>query len=161
MINLAGREDCDNYITRELKLAGINIEKVEKGRTEVPYTLIGKLGKFTFTRAWYYWVVEGNVPYHVAREIHDHPIGESDVRVNGHCGCPDPKEWITWVKDDKQVLPESQEAECKKYKFDTENYVFSNDPESIGANGFITCYHIDSELGLYFFVETLKRHKIV
>jgi hypothetical protein len=55
---------------------------------------------FIFCRAWYYWIVTGFVPLHVAEELYADPIGKKDVRVSGHCGCPAPKEWIK----DRQLI---------------------------------------------------------
>lgn len=95
MINLAGRKDCDKYIHQELTEAGIEIVEVPLGRSEVPYTLIGKLGKYTFSRARYYWLVNGPVPLFAAQEMYRHPVGRRDVRVEGHCGCPPPEEWAS------------------------------------------------------------------
>jgi len=93
MINLAGRQDCDTYILTELAGAGIDAQAERNNRSEVPYGFIGRVGDFTFRRAWYYWVVSGSVPLAVARELYANPIGKEDVRVAGHCGCPPPDEW--------------------------------------------------------------------
>jgi hypothetical protein len=46
---------------------------------------------FLFDRRWYYWSVKGKVPLEVAQEMYANPIGRKDVRVAGHCGCPEPK----------------------------------------------------------------------
>ena len=48
---------------------------------------------FSFYRNWYYYVVSGYVPMEAAIELYEHPIGKKDVRVEGHCGCPDPREY--------------------------------------------------------------------
>ena len=105
MRNLAGVEEADQYIQEELLLAGIDIVKAEAHREEVPYTLEGKLGPWTFTRAQYYWRVNApdgeGLPLDFAVELHtrEYPIkGEKQpktygnaVRVSGHCGCPHPE----------------------------------------------------------------------
>jgi hypothetical protein len=54
MKNLAGVADCDKNIKRELARCLIDAVDVEKGNTEVPYSVIGKLGAMTFKRAWQY-----------------------------------------------------------------------------------------------------------
>jgi hypothetical protein len=96
MQNLAGKVDCDVFILEELYKAGVCIvEHPEPLRREVPASLTGVMGKFTFARAWYYWVVEGPVPLSVAKILYDHPRGREDVRVAGHCGCPPPEKWAT------------------------------------------------------------------
>ena len=69
-----------------------------ENRGEVPASIKGVLNKgsdivFTFVRAWYYWMVAGNVSLEVARIMYENPIGAKDVRVAGHCGCPPPEEW--------------------------------------------------------------------
>lgn len=95
MYNLAGNKQCDKRIEKELHKADINIIRhAEPLSQEVPASLTGKLGdKFTFTRAWYYWVVNGPVPLNIAEEMYENPNGREDVRVMGHCLCPPPSDW--------------------------------------------------------------------
>ena len=73
MRNLAGVEKCDKYIQEELRRAGIHMNVVEQTRSEVPYTITGTLGAFTFTRAWYYWCVSGPMPLEVAKKLDQMP----------------------------------------------------------------------------------------
>jgi len=127
MENLAGNADCDVQIERELIRCGIEVIRGEKTNREVSSSIIGKLGEFEFVRAWYYWTVRGNVPLEVARELYADPVGKTDVRVAGHCGCPPPEEWAMRIN-------EREEAK------------------------FVTNYHIDSEVGLRLFADTLKLH---
>ena len=56
MENLAGNQNADKIIKEELYLAGIPIIKTDASKGEVPYSFIGKIGKWTFRRAWYYWI---------------------------------------------------------------------------------------------------------
>lgn len=95
MKNLAGVHECDEDIRKELAEAGIRVVVTKKVNTEVPYSVVGQLSYFTFRRAWYYWVVEGDVPLEVANEMYATEVGKKDVRVAGHCGCPPPAEWAT------------------------------------------------------------------
>lgn len=97
--NLAGVETCDETMRKELEEAGIVIDvlpMVLRYHREVPYRVIGSIptggvGFWGFTRAWRYWVVEGpGLALEDATELHE-KHGQS-VRVNGHCGCPSPKE---------------------------------------------------------------------
>ncbi len=92
MRNLAGDERANESITDELEAAGIERVAIDR-HGEVPATIGGRLGAFTFRRAWYYWMVEGPMPLEVARRLYADPIGVADVRVAGHCGCPPPDEW--------------------------------------------------------------------
>ena len=119
--NMAGVTECDIWLEKELYEAhipirsGYNNWRLKEGtkqnngiivvknledyihkyrsNSEVPYHIIGNLGdgQFIFKRAWYYWIVRGNVPLKIAKKLYEDPIGKEDVRVNGNCGCPPPK----------------------------------------------------------------------
>ena len=94
MRNLAGNDDASDWCELELRRAGVDlVESDERSRGDVPSSVAGKLGRFNLRRAWYYWVVDGEMPIEIAREIHANPIGAHDVRVHGHCGRPSPDEW--------------------------------------------------------------------
>lgn len=114
MINLAGCKESDEHIARELRRARIDAVSVPV-YGEPKATLAGKLGPFTFTRAWRYWVVEGPMPLAVARELYADPIGVDDVRVAGHCGCPPPEPpWVAYYDAAGERLshdPDGKEAE--------------------------------------------------
>lgn len=135
MKNLAGNLNCDKYIQIELSKAGIDIKQIENVESEVPYSIIGKLGNWSFKRARYYWVAytEGKgIPLNKALEMYnkkypdemfDHEqefgIYGNSIRSGGHCGCPSPD----------------------KYGQD---------------NGYVKSYHIDSQEGLNEFVRVLN-----
>lgn len=97
MINLAGVPECDAAICRELQAAGINIEEIEKKESEVPYLLIGKLGGWTFKRAWYYWMADApigeGIPEAAARRLNGEWFDE--VRVFGYSGGARVKSWLS------------------------------------------------------------------
>lgn len=173
MRNLAGNQDCDNIIREELRRCRIDAVDVPRDdkHSEVPYTVEGKLGAFTFRRAWSYWVVKGLMPLHLARELYADPIGAEGVRVNGNCTCPAPighqVEWI--LPNGRKALTMATKAECEGYvtiggslKPISEKILaeheFSDDPESLGASGFIDLYHVDSEAGLRLFADTIRNH---
>src|ERR1035437_10917323 len=98
MINLAGVEDADKHILEELYLAGIKASKIEKTKGEVPYSFVGKIGQWTFSRRWYYWSAsverdEEGLPLEQALELHNkkHPTDEriilgDVIRAGGHGG---------------------------------------------------------------------------
>ena len=166
MRNLAGDKDCDQYIRDELTRCKIDIiESPKSNGHEVNAKLTGKLGEFTFKRDWYYWVVSGPMPIEVARELYADPVGKTDIRVDGHCGCPSPDDYgVTWfTSDGKPIWKESNREQYEKYyKGSFKEPFFSDTPETVpGAEGVIESYHIDSELGLYIFVQALKRHGLV
>lgn len=59
---------------------------------EVPTSVIGYYKGWVFRRRWYYYSAEGpGIPPDIAEEFHQ-KWGQV-VRVEGHCGCPSPKEW--------------------------------------------------------------------
>ena len=77
----------------ELKAAGINIIVRFSLYGEVPSHAYGSLSMWGFERAWYYWVAKGpGLPVEVAERLH--ATHGRQVRVNGHCGCPSPREWF-------------------------------------------------------------------
>lgn len=161
-MNLAGREDADRHVRRELEIARINVVEGEPLTGEVPTTLTGELGGITFRRAWYYWVASGPVPISIARRLYDDPCGVTDIRVAGHCGCPAPEApWTKWLTPDGREVIATQEEERivhVREMFDNPDigadYVFSDDPESMAAE-YVDTYHIDSEVGLRLFADAL------
>ena len=157
--------ECDPYIELELKLAGINVvEKETKG--EVPTKYIGELEGFTFERAWYYWIVKGNVPLELANEMYENPIGKKDVRVTGHCGCPAPEECARKMdlngKElcNKSELDDIKSEKIKKALIDDPKLKWVDDKSKNGQL-FVTSYHIDSWQGLKLFADTVKRIPVV
>ena len=161
MRNLAGNSEADILIRSEFERSRIPIIEVGKTNSEVPYTIEGKLGDFALKRAWYYYIAQGLMPIEVAEELYDDPVGKTDIRVAGHAGAPPPREWATWITPDrKEVAPADQEAEFRTIMErhgweDDGKYVFSDDPESLGAKLYVESYHIDSEVGLRIFADTL------
>jgi hypothetical protein len=183
MENLAGRQEytnCDTKIPKELAKAGIDIvvhpSTLDHSEVRTRYT--GKLGDFIFERAWYYWVVEGEVPLEVAKELYENPNGAEDIRVDGDCGCPSPEERVKYYdKDGKKLLPLKEEKGLKRLEKSAEkepgcnleklckemreSIRFVEDPAKEAVRSVIALYHIDTQEGLNFFTETLRKHKLV
>lgn len=173
MQNLAGNPHATDIVTSELLRCGIDVYDIPKDNSEVPSEVIGKLGNFTFKRAWYYYIVEGMVPLKVAEKLYDTIVGRTDIRVTGHCGCPHPKDWATRVDNTGKELVEREEIEKAK------RYIKDNQGDSMVKYyerwleevrpidevpehfAYVDLYHIDSELGLYIFVQTLKQEKVI
>jgi len=163
MKNLAGANDCDRYIEQELRRCGIEAVRVERTNTKVPYTIMGKFGDFVFIRGWSYWVVKGNMPLAIAQELYADEVGKTDVRVVGNCGCPPPEGvWVTYIDENGvKLFPSSKKpvndpnlvAAVER----SGEYRFVDDPATSGQ-AVIDSYHIDTEVGLRFFADTLKRH---
>jgi hypothetical protein len=78
----------------ELQAAGIEAQKLSyKFNGEVPAGVVGSLHGWGFRRAWYYWVADGpGIPLEAAERLHE--THGQQVRVNGHCGCPSPREYL-------------------------------------------------------------------
>lgn len=92
--NMAGVDTCDETLEKELLEAGIEVIKlpIHVPQSEVPSKLIGSVERWSFKRAWYYWVAEGpGISVEDATDLF-HTHGQ-EVRTEGHCGCPSPKEW--------------------------------------------------------------------
>jgi hypothetical protein len=125
------------------------------------------VGDFVIGFSNYYYVVEGDVPQHIAEELYENPIGKADIRVSGNCACPAPSDfWLDYKSDDGKIVIDDQKeknqfAELIKKGFFTQadidsKYLFVDDKTKYPA--FVTSYHIDSELGLYIFLTTLKNY---
>lgn len=89
-------ERVDAILADELSAAGIEAKTWEmlRERSGEPHTaVIGSLHRWGFRRAWYYWVAEGpGIPPEDAMALHaEHGIS---VRVEGHCCCPSPLEYL-------------------------------------------------------------------
>lgn len=95
MKNLAGDPNCNADIERELREAGITVvSETPDGRSEVPWKLVGTLRGWRFERAWYYYRARSfanPLPMEAAEALHEKHGQE--VRVEGHCACPSPREW--------------------------------------------------------------------
>mgnify|MGYP001617897671 CR=1 FL=1 len=162
MRNLAGDRECDTSIEYELRRAKIDIVHGERSSREVPASLTGKLGPFTFVRAWSYWMVAGFVPLAVAKELHADPVGCTDIRVDGHCGCPSPETKLELIaRDGRKVINVSLRSEFERILPEQglpKEFIYSDDPAAGGTQAGVTNYHIDSEVGLRLFADTIRKH---
>lgn len=96
MKNYAGCADKDAEIAAELETAGIPVHRMPefmRMKREVQTIIMGDLHGWTFERAWYYWVAKGpGIDVETAERLH--AAHGNAVRVDGHCGCPSPREWF-------------------------------------------------------------------
>lgn len=167
MENLAGLEGCDPQVERELTRAKIDVVKgVRNERSEVPTSITGRLGSFIFQRRWRYWAAIGPVPLAVARELYDDPVGRTDIRASGDAGCRPPELWARYLDSTgRELLPAGELSGLSK---EIVALVESNDRVRVvsnveveGGQPFITDYHIDSEIGLRVFADTLRKHRLI
>jgi hypothetical protein len=166
MINLAGPnyERNNKAILEELERVGLSPSSYDvRPNQEVVTDFYAKWNGITFTRAWYYWVAHGPVSLDVAKALYATPVGKKDIRVGGHCGCIPPEGcYVTWLDraTNKKIIPTNNLKLSDCLGEDAEEfrkeYIFHDDPASLDAFGYIDNYHIDSELGLYLFVQAIK-----
>jgi hypothetical protein len=177
MKNLAGEKKADIFIREELYLAGIEAFS-EKSNGEVPYTIIGKLGKWKFERAWYYWAATveertDGMPVDKAMELYNrtNPTDQCrilglDIRSGGDAGCSAPNGYTAQpVYDDE--LQNKLVALGYKKQFSSilgEEYVSITRGEvaevcnegKLDVKRYVDCYHIDTQIGLLEFAKFLK-----
>lgn len=105
--NKAGSHaDTDDILRAELKAAAIPTVQEDAGHPpdyladflrkasgEVKTSVVGTLHGWKFERAWNYWVCSGpGIEVEAAERLH--ATHGQTVRVDGHCGCPSPREWF-------------------------------------------------------------------
>jgi len=170
MRNLAGDPDCDREIERELTRCRIPVVRGERSAGEVSASITGKLGPFTFRRAWYYWVVNGPMPIETARTLYADPLGKADVRVGGHCGCPSPDDYgaMFFDADGLYLIVDPDGEEERRAKSLAESldsirdelpkwrFVASKEERArLGVRAIVDCYHVDSEAGLRLIADAI------
>jgi len=178
MKNLAGVEDCDITIKEELYLADIEMETVKDVLSEVPYTIIGRIGMWTFRRAWKYWAVSvvdtiNGLPLNSAMKLHNtpHPI-EPDrllghvIRAGGHGAALPPNEYgagpVYNEELDNKLIKLGYEE--KYYEALKKSFISITVGEisklhnegKLDADLYVDIYHIDTQIGLTEFVKFLK-----
>jgi len=130
--------------------------------------IVGQLGAFTFRFHNYYWIVDGPMPLDVALKLYADPVGKTDIRSGGHCGCPSPEEYGAdyFDADGKQLCsdPDGKEAASLAGFIErgtlppdaADDYRFVPDKRVGYARAEVRCYHVDSELGLYILANAIR-----
>ncbi len=135
--------------------------------------VLGQLGDFKFSFRNYYTVVDGSVPLSVAEELYAiQPVGRTDIRSGGDCGCRPPSTWAV-AKNGSLIVITPEETANIDYgvtcgsaiyteAIKNPNYYFCRSADEYARfPKFIDTYHINTELGLYIFVQKLKEHKLI
>ena len=108
------------------------------------------------------------MPLKWAQELYEDPIGKTDVRVAGHCGCPAPvSPWLEWIDDNGvKLVPQDQYDEFVRVFKDKvpeimkeQNFRFSEDLERDGK-AYVNCYHINTQEGLRLFADMIL-HRLI
>lgn len=179
MINLAGNKDADTYIKEELYLAGIETINVGgKVNSEVPYSIIGRIGHWTLTRAWYYWIakvehLEDGLPLDIAINLHETPnpidkiqiLGHS-IRSGGHAGSLSPAEYGAHPDYNEEFYKQLKKLGYPQIYSDIlkKEYIPINVGEvsklcnegKLNVKRYVDCYHIDDQIGLNEFAKVVK-----
>ncbi len=173
MKNLAGVKDADKTILEELYLAGIEAVKADKEtKGEVPFTFIGKIGKWKLERRWYYWSafvddVKDGVPLKPALEFNnrkrptdDKEIIGDTVRAGGYAGGISPDDYVgktdraELVAECKRVGIETHSQKSEGWGDDETEYAKLNYGEisklcnegKINVERYVDVYHIDEQM---------------
>lgn len=183
MKNLAGELYADNYISEELFLAGIRAIKVQETNSEVPYTIAGKLGKWIFTRAWYYWVAkisdednDAGLPLDEAyklynkRTVSGRKLGEV-VRAGGSDSGILPNYYVAQPIYNDELDEKLLALGYKKVfsKSLNKEYIDISSGEiadlcnsgKLNIDRFVNIYHIDEIVGLKMFADFLKENNLI
>jgi hypothetical protein len=114
-------------------------------------------GGILLRRAWTYWVVKGLIPLETATGLFADPVGKTDIRVSGHCGCPAPEDpWLLYLDDEgRTVVKASEKKEFEKFGLTIPSY-YRFEPEPKLFKPFVHSYHIDSEVGLRIFADAIR-----
>ena len=139
----------NNNFQQTLERCGLEYRK-EKSKEHGNEIVVGFIKNTNFTiRDSYrgYYIVEGFVPLWVANIIHSHSV--KDIRVNGHCLNPEPKEWCDYYLDGKKIVAPAEKPDMERLFPDSVINYYFGDKEK--GKPYISFYHIDSELGLLRF----------
>lgn len=156
MINLAGVEDCDDDILIELEKAGIDIYNLrEPTNREVPYLYYGGIG--------------GEPLDEEARGFMDrHGIAIDSLK--GFVSFTFERAWYYWIVRGYvplDIAVEMYENPKGKKDIRVDGHCACPHPadwkvkHKVCGMNVVDHYHIDSQAGLNYFVDTLKKHGLV
>lgn len=166
MINLAGNVDADKHIREELYLAGITCVPVQTDG-EVHCTVAGRLGEWFFERAWYYYVASCSgpgLPYYAAVELHEmrYPLSDEkykilgqSIRVNGHCGCLHPRDFVYPTLNEIEVEFVGARIKFPDVDFSSKRVFDKASTRELNGIKYVRLYHIDTQVGLNEFAKAI------
>jgi len=171
--------DCNALITRELIEARVQIvQHPQPIRYYPPVSVTGRLGKYTFVRAGYYWTISGPVPLTLARKMYNESgdVGRYDIHAEVFDSSRPPDDYIKVINWSEfyQILG----FDPSKGSEALDNIVEENDaalrilrpPQFPGdllrfghkkVLGCIAVYHIDSQEGLNLFANIIRNAGLV
>lgn len=156
MRNLAGDKDCDVYIREELEKAGITLYNLKKpGRSEVPYTIFGGLG--------------GKPLSDEEKDFMDrHGLMIEVIKNNSSFIFT--RAWYYWCVSGYvplNIAVEMYENPNGKKDIRVAGHCGCPPPSEqlvlhkVCGMDVVNSYHIDTQEGLNYFVETLKKYNLV
>ncbi len=83
-------------------------------------------------------------------------LGKS-VRVDGHCGCPHPKDCRYPTLEDIETELVEARKEFPKITFDSQRSFSTSDLRTLDGIKYIRLYHIDTLVGLKEFADTVRK----
>ncbi len=184
MKNLAGNKGADRTIKEELYLADIEAIPAVKHTSEVPFTVVGKIGNWRLHRTWYYWIatteiLKDGLPLEAAMELHNtkHPLFDdvnlgNVIRCGGHCDCPAPDEYGAdpdYEDEDFQNQLKALGYKVKYFKPLDKSFIDITCGEvselcnvgKVKTQLYVQSYHIDDQIGLNEFAKFLKKFYLV
>ncbi len=149
--------------TRLFDRCGIPNKVVNQG-------VLGRLGVFDFTFRNYYTVVDGKLPLEIANELYNDNF-KGDIRSGGDCGCREPSTWACAYNGEIIVVTPKETANVKEgiakgsdmmksFAANPKYQLCESETEYATYPRYVDTYHIDTELGLYIFVQTLRKHNL-
>ena len=111
------------------------------------------------------WIAYGPVHETVSEVMYNTPLGRADIRFNGMSQGISPLKQSTPVIDGREVMTLSTQNQLKstifgKKLFDTptftQKYILLDHDDTSKINRYVFFHHIDTELGLQLFINTIK-----
>lgn len=125
-----------------------------------------ELRGFNISNGGRYFVVKGEVPLEVAKQLHESAFNRV-IRVGGHgLGGPPELPYVTFYDlDDRKVIHDPDGSEEKQWRdlvkrgfLEDDDVVFVPDAYAWpGVTAVVELYHIDTKEGLDFFIKTMKK----
>src|SRR5258706_10949062 len=172
MKNLLRHPRAEDHIRQELSICGVPIVTIlPEDQSDVPTNICGKLGAFVFLRISEGYLVQGNVPLEIAQELYACPFVDDILAMGRYASHITLEEIASWVTPEGKLLVDLKEKHifdslirAKSITQEEVNDIFLfADPANFSTLGqrCIPLYIIDSQEGLNFFLNTLRKHRLV
>lgn len=164
---------CQNFATNEFRNhidKAVHEELVEANipalalpsylNSEVKTHYIGILNGFIFSRAWRYWVCEGDMPFELAAELYARHK-ELMIRVHGHAANPEPTLSTSYSPaHDAKVRDTMKFMQSKGASTQEILHVVSHMQPDEESPRYVRAYHIDTIEGLAALAAFIRTNNI-